>query len=81
MASDELLQTREHARRMATTTHSACLTRPNPWSKAQPHPDCRGCVTDADRALWAQIADEITEHLDQQHQEESLFDDLAEGGA
>jgi len=26
---------------------------------------CRGCITDAERALWRQIADEVGSYLDQ----------------
>lgn len=36
-------------------------------------PNCTGCVTDAERALWTQIADEIDDYLDDAEQEENLW--------
>lgn len=63
MASD-LESFRDHARTMAAALHrTECLTRTHPWTKLLPRPDCVGCVTPEDRALWAQLADEIDDHL------------------
>lgn len=60
----ELEQTRDHARRMAVADHAPeCYGRAAPWLKLTPRPGCRECVTDADRALWRAIADEIDAHL------------------
>jgi hypothetical protein len=58
-----------HARAMSTTEHvPECLgenpVHPHPalgW--IHPDPACPGCVTDADRALWARLADEVDAYL------------------
>lgn len=60
-----------HARAMSTAQHKpeCCGRRPNPnprWGSAAtvyPDPACPGCVTDADRALWARLADEVDAYL------------------
>lgn len=41
-----------------------------PWSP----PDCDGCVTNADREMWARLADEIDHYL---HPEQDAGDDDA----
>lgn len=68
----ELEQTRDHARAMSTAEH-ACLRRERPWVKLTPAPGCEGCVSEADRALWRAIADEIDAHLATADDEEALF--------
>lgn len=66
-----------HARAMATAEHTPECTghRPSRWGWAlevHPDPACPGCVTDADRALWAQIAGELEAHLARQTEETLL---------
>lgn len=65
----ELERFRDHARRMATAEHvdhcraKTPLGRRGWWRWAHPDPACEGCVTDADRALWTRLADEIDAYL------------------
>lgn len=33
------------------------------WHRPKPRPSCDGCVTDADRALFAQLAGEVDAYL------------------
>lgn len=55
----DLAEYRKHCRRMTTAKHRPdCLIPTGPWTKPKPTPGCTGCVTDADRALWKQLADE-----------------------
>lgn len=64
MSTDDVGAAAGYFRRMATAVHrEACMVRPNPWSKALPTPGCSGCVTDAERALWEQLADEAEAYL------------------
>ena len=67
MASD-LERFRDHCREMATAVHKPTCHghRPSTWGWAReihPDPKCPGCVTDADRALWARLAAEIDAYL------------------
>ena len=66
---------RDHCRRMATATHKPeCriwVTIPPRrawgWPGGEwviPAPDCGGCVSDADRALFASLAAEVDDYLD-----------------
>lgn len=50
-----------HARAMAKAQHKPdCqLVRRDRVYPIRPNPACAGCVTDADRVLWRQIADEL----------------------
>lgn len=69
----DLEQARDHASAMAKAQHKPdCLQREHPWTKAQPTCGQDHCVTDADRALWAQLADEYDQHL-HRHQEATLL--------
>jgi hypothetical protein len=57
-----------HARAMSTVEHAPECLGENPTPGEWPrwvHPDsaCPGCVTDADRALWARLADEVDAYL------------------
>lgn len=62
--SGELLALRDHALKMSKAQHRPdCLSRDRPWVKPTPRPGCHGCMTDAERALWKQIADEHTSYL------------------
>jgi hypothetical protein len=62
-----------HARAMAKANHKPeCIRREHPWTKPTPTPGCTGCVTDADRRLWQQLADEYQAHLDR-HREDTLL--------
>lgn len=69
---------RDHARAMSTAEHKPecgeSFQRPG-WlweSWRTPASDCPGCVTDADRALWKRLADEVDSHL-ARHTEETLL--------
>lgn len=73
-----LEQMRDHARRMATAKHTDECEGHAPthwgWAKAlRPDPTCPGCVSDHDRELWAQQADELDRYLAGQA-EEGLFE-------
>jgi hypothetical protein len=62
--SGALRTTADHARRMSEAQHTDECTKPTPpWLKPRPRPGCAGCVTASDRALWAQIANEIDTYL------------------
>lgn len=55
-----------HARRMATAQHKPECTSPQrPFFgySTSANPQCLGCVTDADRAWWQKLADEVDAHL------------------
>lgn len=73
----DLERFRDHARRMATAEHKPECTSliPGEWryprnalSMAGPTwwepPACPGCITDAERVLWARLADETDAYLD-----------------
>lgn len=52
----------DHARRMSTARHKPDCPAPAPpgtWRVGA----CLGCVTDADRALWVRLADEVDAYL------------------
>lgn len=76
----DLSDFRDHARAMATAEHrlecSRRIRHARSWgireTVTHPDPDCPGCVTDADRALWARLADEAAAYL-HRHDEEGLF--------
>lgn len=67
----DLTQFAEHCKRMATAQHKPeCRTldwvRRDGWGRTDwvyPAPDCTGCVTDADRELFARLAAEIDAHM------------------
>lgn len=74
----DLERFRVYARTMATAEHTpTCAERRAEWvlqTRLQAHfdvpdpgprPECDGCVTDDDRALWARLADEATAYLDE----------------
>jgi hypothetical protein len=77
---------RDHARRMADAQHTLdCEARREDWELALrrharwdnfphpgPKPECWGCVTDADRALWIRLADEADAYL-ARNVDEGLF--------
>lgn len=73
----DLTRFREHCREMATAEHTAeCVERLADWKHRAlmrryldipdpgPMPCCDGCVTDADRALFARLAAEVDDYLD-----------------
>ena len=77
----ELTTFRDHARIMSLRKHRPdCLL----WKKVghyahlcsdectHPEPRCPGCVTDADRALWARLADEVDAYLSHEEEEALL---------
>ena len=71
----ELTAFAEHARAMSKAEHKpeCSVLRTIPWLKTvRPDPDCSGCVSDDDRALWEQIADETEADLGRDD-EEGLF--------
>ena len=60
----QLTDFRDHARAMAGSQHRPdCLVRDHPWTKPRPTKGCTGCMTGAERALWARLADEVDEPL------------------
>ena len=73
-----------HARRMATAEHKPeCLIECRDWTGNRafslPGPSepggktpCPGCVTDSERALWAQLAEEYQQQIDR-HREDPLL--------
>lgn len=64
-----------HARAMSTADHKPeCRVWDGKgWGRwLTPDPDCGGCVTTADRALWTRLADETDAYLDR-HVEETLL--------
>ena len=68
----DLTTFRDHARRMAEAEHKPECKRPRPvygWATSAT-PPCPGCVTDADRALWRRLADEVDAYLT--HDEEGF---------
>lgn len=54
-----------HARAMSTAEHKPECHRylPRHMYPKRPDPECPGCVTDDDRALWKQQADELEAYL------------------
>lgn len=61
-----------HCRAMSTAKHTVdCVERLAEWRRRsalsyrlrQPKPECTGCVTDTDRALWTRLADEADAFL------------------
>lgn len=69
----DLEQARDHARAMARAKHRPdCRVKGRSRFSEDGRTPCLGCVTDADRALWRQIADEITTHL-ARHTEDTLL--------
>lgn len=77
MTDLEILRT--HARTMAEpdSHRASCqVARDGHWGPVivQPDPACAGaCITDAERDLWTQIADEIDEYLAPDDQQETLL--------
>ena len=75
----ELEQFLRHCRAMSTAEHKPECRRADHLARcwgireAWTHPDpaCTGCVTDADRALWARLADEVEAYLS--HEEEGAL--------
>lgn len=64
MSTDDVASAAGYFRRMSTSAHrDTCMVRPHPWSKVQPTPGCSGCMPDAERALWVQLADEADAYL------------------
>lgn len=64
----ELERFRDHAAQMATAPHSpecwADIKDTWGWQKRiYPNPECAGCISDTDRALWARLADEVDAYL------------------
>lgn len=56
-----------HCRVMATAEHRPECAATDRWGltrRVRPNPYCRGCVTDADRALWTRLADEVDAYLE-----------------
>ena len=63
----DLTAFRDHARAMSTAEHLPTCVRVlsgRYWAPIKPDPECPGCVTDDDRALWARLADEVDGYLD-----------------
>ena len=57
-----------HYRHMAGSDHRPDCTvdvrsRWGGWRTLRPDPACPGCITDHERALWQQLADETAQHL------------------
>ena len=59
-----------HARAMSTAEHAPECRAEDAWGLRHivprwqyPDPACPGCVTDADRALWARLADEMEAYM------------------
>jgi hypothetical protein len=58
-----------HCREMATAQHRPdCKgwVEVNPYlnlREVRPDPDCPGCVTALDRAIWQRLADEVSAYL------------------
>lgn len=87
--STDLEQTRDHARKMAGAEHRPDCRGQRPARTCptpnEPHPEhdlarwitclgwCPGCVTDAERALWSQLADEIDAYLAPNPPDDGLF--------
>ena len=70
-----LTEFRDHCQRMATAEHKPeCTLSRTHWLDIHPHPECDGCLTDADRALFAQMAGEVADYLDAQV---DLFGDVS----
>jgi hypothetical protein len=67
----ELTTFRDHARKMAEAEHKPEC--PYGWADGSGLPDCPcpGCIPDADRALWARLADEVDAYLS--HDEEGAL--------
>jgi hypothetical protein len=64
----DLTDARDWARKMSTAQHKPeCEGHaPTRWGWARtlrPDPKCSGCVTDADRAMWKERADEYDAYL------------------
>ena len=77
---NDLTTFRDHARRMSTARHTdECGTWTNPkrlnaprrWQS--PNPACAGCVTPAQRDLWARLADEVDAYLNRHPEEMTLL--------
>jgi len=68
---------RDHARTMSTAEHKGtCQGRREHHNfpdgrLVYPDPACPGCVSDADRALWARLADEVDAYLS--HDEDEVL--------
>lgn len=76
----DLTTFRDHARAMSTAQHKGeCAVNEyyddRRWGFRATHPDpaCPGCVTDADRALWTHLADEVDAYLGVTDEEAGLF--------
>lgn len=61
----ELELFRDHCRKMSSARHTpeCSLPRPGFWLDIKPNPKCPGCVSDADRALFARLAAEVDAYL------------------
>lgn len=73
-------QFRDHCRKMATAEHKPeCAGHlPSRWGWAReihPDPNCGGCLTDDDRALFALLADEVEAY---QAPQVDLFGELSQ---
>lgn len=73
----DLTTFRDHCVAMTTAEHKPeCEARLQDWTDRSfrfryfdipdpgPRPECPGCVTDADRALFARLAAEVADYLD-----------------
>jgi ribosomal protein L37AE/L43A len=73
--SSDLAAFRDHARRMSTATHTPECPVNGRAQLSRFSEDglwvCTGCVTDADRALWTRLADEVDAYLSDD--DEGLF--------
>lgn len=71
VAEDELTTYARHCENMAVATHQpTCSAKvPHRINRVYPDPDCPGCVTEADRALWALLAAEAVARLNARRQE------------
>ena len=75
----DLSQLRDHARMMAAASHATdCLVRPTIWQKPVPTCGTPHCMTDSDRVLWTQIADEIDTYLAARQPVEDLFGEMSD---
>jgi len=62
----DLTAFRDHCRAMSKAEHKPeCAYRPDSWLYARrPDPNCDGCNSPADRALFARLAAEVEDYLE-----------------